>query len=171
MKRRVKERSESALLSKGCCPIIMDASAVATACLERCPASPSRSSAATNGSRAATVGTSVKEEHLKIPLRHPSHLRSASRAAVGKGEAGNCHAGAALRLDENRVVVQTLGRRQPGGRRLGRGRCGGLLGLRLRGRLCRRCLWVAIASGAGRGVTWHPGPVFFSFAILESIDL
>ena len=33
---RVKERPESALLSKGCCPIIMDASAVATACLERC---------------------------------------------------------------------------------------------------------------------------------------
>ena len=49
MKRRVKERSESALLSKGCCPIIMDASAVATACLERCHASPSRSSAATEG--------------------------------------------------------------------------------------------------------------------------
>ena len=47
MKRRVKERSESALLSKGCCPTIMDASAAATACLERCHSSPSRSSAAT----------------------------------------------------------------------------------------------------------------------------
>ena len=118
----------------------------------------------------ATAVRPVEDQHLKVTLGHPCHLGGAGRAAVGKREAGNCHTDAALRLNENRVVDETVGRWQPGGRR---GRClrGRLLGLRLRGRLCRRWLWVAIASGEGRGVTWHRGSVSFSFAILACIDL
>eukprot|EP00964_Phaeocystis_antarctica_P031728 scaffold17938_cov61-Phaeocystis_antarctica.AAC.5 len=108
-----------------------------------------------NGARRAAVGAK-EEQHLKVALRHPGDLRLASAAAVGQCEARHGEATAILWLHQHRVKDETLGRRQPGGRRRGRGLHDGLLGGQLRSG--RHGGWLHAGRGTARRETRHVFP-------------